>query len=366
MRYVRQCCAGVLFKVIAATFVLLPQVANLPAHAAPKGADASLIEQHIVAQQGLSLGLATMLLQSQWEVQNAIGLTVGQCFSPLGSGWGGIEELSQFNTGQAFGGHLRLYFDTACTQIYMDEKVRYRVRSFSPLDLVPVATIAVYSRSGRKTGTFELSGRVLGATSETHLRISATATFSPRDGSPQATVAFTCEIPPTEVDGALDVPCGDGIAQDFPVLGISTASVNPVILHMVTSSGITSITFKQDKRATLYTGALGALSVSVNPRNKIVLTGDATPYGADKIAGKAALWGLFPPRPTQWTINDAGHDADFSIALRSDLTRKLTGTITSSAMSTPLATMAIDQSGTGRISYSDGTTANVSSWIIAK
>lgn len=359
-------CFQLFRDLVLVAIALLPQIGGLPAHAVPKPVDATLIEQRLLAQQGLSLGLATILLQSQWLVENAIGLPIGQCFSPLGSGWGGVQELSQFNTGQTFGGHLRIYFDTACTQLYMDEKVKYNAVSYSPLNLVPHAAIAVFSRTGAKVGSFALTGRVLGATAESHLRISADATFSPHDGSPQATVAFTCEIPDSSVDGKADFFCGEGIAQNFPLIGMATASVTPLALHMVTNGGVTSVTFTQNRHATLYTGALDALSVKVNGNDKIVVVGDATPYGNDKLSGQAALYGLFPPKPTKWTFKDVGHNAEFAISLLSNLTRKLSGTIKPINGTTPLATLSVDQSGTGRITYSDATSANVSSWVVGR
>jgi hypothetical protein len=351
---------------VLATVALLPQVASVPAQAEPKPVDATLIEQRLLAQQGLSVGLATVLLQSQFVAQYAVGLPTGQCVSPLGSGWGGMQSLSNFETDKAFGGHLRLYFDTACTHLYMDEKVKYRVRSWSPEDFVPDADITVFSRSGAKVGEFALSGRILGATAETHLRISATATFSPHDGSPQAAVAFTCELPPTTVDGVWDVDCAEGIAQNFPLIGMATASVNPLALHIVASDGVSSVTFTQNGHATLYTGAIDALSLSVSAKNKIVLGGGASLYGVDKLSGGTALFGLFPPRPTKWVAKDVRHNAEFAISLVSDVTRRLAGTIGPINGTTPLATISVDQSGTGRITYSDATSANVSSWVVGR
>ena len=87
-------------------------------------------------------------------------------------------------------------------------------------------------------------------------------------------------------------------------------------------------------------------------------------YGRDKVSGEAAEFNLFPPKPTRWSVKDTGHSTEFAIALISDRTRKLSGTISPTNSATPLATIEVDQSGTGRISYSDGTNAAISSWVV--
>jgi len=74
---------------------------------------------------------------------------------------------------------------------------------------------------------------------------------------------------------------------------------------------------------------------------------------------------LFPPTPTAWSLKDAVSGLEFQIQVVSNTTRNLTFTISKGATGTALATGAIDQSGTGKITYSDGSSATITNWTLA-
>ena len=63
---------------------------------------------------------------------------------------------------------------------------------------------------------------------------------------------------------------------------------------------------------------------------------------------------------------DTGHDQAFTINVASNTVRNLIGTITRISTGAVLASLALDQSGTGTITYSDGTVAAVTSWTLAQ
>jgi uncharacterized protein (TIGR03437 family) len=90
-----------------------------------------------------------------------------------------------------------------------------------------------------------------------------------------------------------------------------------------------------------------------------------TPYTSTTASGGTAGTGLFPPTPTGWTLTDAAHDEQFQISVIDNTTRALSLTITQVSTGHNLATGSIDQSGTGTITYSDGSTGTITSWTLA-
>jgi hypothetical protein len=81
--------------------------------------------------------------------------------------------------------------------------------------------------------------------------------------------------------------------------------------------------------------------------------------------GGAADFVLFPPTPTGWTLTDSAHDEQVQISVIDNTIRNSTLTIKQISKGITLATGAVDQSGTGTITYSDGTTAAIANWTLA-
>lgn len=338
--------------------------------AARSQASATLIEQHILAQQGLSIGLAQITLQSQGISFAGFLYPVGEC-NALSLG-GSLKVLRGNFSPRKIAGRMQIFFDTACKKLYIDETV-----SFVPGTdhYRSSATYTLRSTSGAELGSFSLTGTL--ANISEGLQITGTTTFTPVDGSPPATFAYNCitlnnsnsaaragELPTPPLpppDSGTD--CAAGIVQNFPAIGLATASITPVTLHFTLDS---AVTFSQTSAARLMTGPIDSLSIRINPRDRVLVDGPATAYGRDRISGEAAKFNLFPPRPTKWVVKDTEHTAAFSIALTSDRTRTLSGTVGPLNGGTPLATLEVDQSGTGQITYSDGTKAAISSWVLSR
>lgn len=377
--YLRSFAGGVMVGVAGGRFrafgIFLAAVAGLAATAATiaaarsQGVPQSLIEQRILAQQGLSIGLAQITLQSQGLSFAGFIYPVGQC-NELSFG-GSLKVLSATFSPTKIAGRMQIFFDTACQRLYIDETVK-----FTPVQdhYKSSASYTLFSTTGVKLGTFALTGTL--ANIPTGNQITGTTTFTPHNNAPPATFAFSCQtlaaspaagnagvtpavIPP---DGGTD--CAVGIVQNFPQIGMATASITPITLHFTLFSADSKVTFSQTSPAKLMTGALDALSIRINGQGKVIVDGPAVAYGRDKVSGEAAEFNLFPPKPTRWNVKDTGHSTEFAIALTSDRTRKLSGTISPTNSATPLATIEVDQSGTGRISYSDGTNAAISSWVV--
>jgi hypothetical protein len=71
---------------------------------------------------------------------------------------------------------------------------------------------------------------------------------------------------------------------------------------------------------------------------------------------------FLPGLSTAWTVTDSAHDQQFQISVVDDTTRGLAGSITQISSGTTLATITLDRSGSGSITYSDGSTAIVTNW----
>jgi hypothetical protein len=115
----------------------------------------------------------------------------------------------------------------------------------------------------------------------------------------------------------------------------------------------------------MVTGKLGALKIIAPTDSELAIAGHQTDYGSVTTEGSAAQFSLFPPTPTTWSITDTAHDAKFSIAVLDDVMRNSSGTVKNISHHKVLAHFTVDQSGTGSITYSDGSEAAITSWLLA-
>jgi sugar lactone lactonase YvrE len=109
-------------------------------------------------------------------------------------------------------------------------------------------------------------------------------------------------------------------------------------------------------------GPLGGLKMTAPTVSTLAITG-GTAYGSATFQGYAGDLAVFIPTPTGWTATDKAHNQQFQIAETSSHT--FTGSITQISPSKTLATFTIDRSGTGTITYSDGSKAAVTNFLPA-
>jgi hypothetical protein len=354
-----------LCAVIAATVWAVP-VAPPAAHAAVAQ---TLITQRILAQQGLSIGLATITLRSQFVAFGGLFFTPGECTS-IGGG-GSFKTISQTVVPPAtYSGRVKIYFDAACTKLYIDENLSMRTISASPPTYLLSATAKVYSKLGAMVGTLRLTNNRLSGPTSTTLKLIGIQTFDPvATNAPELDMGISCEMPrnstilkPAALQLPGDIVCTAGVAQDFALIGMAAASLSKVTLRVATDG---KVTFLQTTPAQLKTGALGTLSVAVTTAGVVSITGTSTPYSTTTMSGQASQLTLFPPKPVTWSVVDQGHATKFTIQLLDNTTRNLSGTIRSTT-NLLISPFTLDQSGTGRITYSNGVIAPISSWVLAK
>ena len=110
----------------------------------------------------------------------------------------------------------------------------------------------------------------------------------------------------------------------------------------------------------------GAITPTSFPFVSSLVPSRGTAYGSDQVSGHVATFSLLPPPPTAWTSSDAAHDLRFDISVTSATTRSLDVTIKRITSGTTRASGHLDQSGTGTITFSDGSNAPVRSWVMGE
>lgn len=124
-----------------------------------------------------------------------------------------------------------------------------------------------------------------------------------------------------------------------------------------------AVTF-QSAGSTVETGVPGSLTMTAPTIDTLQVSGGKT-YGGSTLSGYGGDLSAFPPAPTGWTLTDAAHDQQFQITLVASPPGMFEATITQISTGKMLATATLDQSGTGTITYSDGSTAAVTDWLPA-
>jgi uncharacterized protein YjdB len=311
-----------------------------------------LLEQRVLVQQGLAVAMASTVLTSQFEVLFSARISGQTCHV--------AEDGSSY--GKTGGGttppmDVSVYYDGACTRPFMHEHVTVFNTVSGLSHIVAVATYLGPTGTTLGTTAFDesadlaLSGNVVVGS------IYGMGTFTPANGAPIVLLGLNCSL-----EANKQVPCQGGIVQNFPGLSRAIGSVTSITLTPPATEG-GPVTFVGG--SVLTTGSLDALTLTAPLPLSLLVQGGAQ-YGTTTAGGGEATFSLFPPTPTGWTVSDAGHDQSFTINVVSNSVRNLVGTVTRISNGAVLATVALDQSGTGTITYSDGTVAAVTNWTLAQ
>lgn len=328
-----------------------------------KAVSQTLLAEHAIAQQGLGVGLASTTFWTQFVTQFYSGILgpntcVAQSTGALHDG--ATDVLSRTGTTKGKG-QTNFYFDSACKKPYIAGTYKYDN---------PNATFeANYSGlTGFALG--KLKADVAGVEKGKAIGIQGIGTFTTASGT-SANLGFACDL--KDILGASDAArakqpmrtmiCSFAIAQKFSSLGQSLASVTTLKLRSRFSGAKQPFTFEGENSQTVTSS--GKLTVTSPGPLKLALSGPQTAYGSAVPSGSSASFALFPPKPTLWSISDSAHDVAFAIAVTDNNTRGSKGAITQISTGKTLATFAVDQSGTGSIKYSDGSTAAITSWILS-
>jgi hypothetical protein len=251
------------------------------------------------------------------------------------------------------GSQVTVFYDSQCQKPYIATGPSTRETSVAGgLNLAETATY--YGLNGTAIGTLTLNETALVA-SDSSFTVSGLGIFTPAAAAATPVqLGLTCSL------GQSSTLCAGGIAQDFPQLGVAIGSVTPLTLN---ASGLNAaISFTGS--GSVVTGPVGSLKLTNPSPTSLVVQGGQS-YDTIAASGGAASFALFPPTPTAWTLTDSAHDQKFQISVVDNTTRNLSVTITQVSTGSTLATGSLDQSGTGAITWSDGTATAVTNWTLA-
>jgi hypothetical protein len=305
------------------------------------------VTERELAQTGLAIGLASTVLQSQFEVFYAMLGQAPSCTEIAGGG----SVMSGASPTQ-----VTVYFDNGCTKPYISTGPSTTLNgNGNEATISEIATY--YGLNGDAVGTIKLNETV--EDNNSSINLYGLGIFTPSSGAQTPVqLGVYCVLSDSTTD-----PCAGGIAQDFPALGLAIGAVTPLTLT-VNLNGVTDpVQFTGG--GTAVTGPLRSLTLmNPNPPTSLEIQG-GTDYATTTASGGAGAFELFPPTPTSWTLTDSAHDEEFQITLASDTTRVLNITIIQVSTKATLATGRIDQSGFGSITYSDGTAATITNWTLS-
>ena len=311
----------------------------------------SLLEQHVLAQQGLSIGLAGSFVKAEFAVVEASS-KINKCAAL--DGGGSLKILSASRTGNTAKGTVDVYYDAKCKTRYMDASFTATKTSTSTLSGSENATI------------YDMTGHVLAKTNlniafalgtEGVANISMVGKFTPT-GLSAVDLGLICTDPllPTTTS-----TCSVGIAQTSAAVHADIASITPATIKVNPQNGGTI----KVTAATLAQGSMDTLGISSPNPATLKITGADTKVGNASASGSFHRFSIEPVGPTSWTSTDSANGAKFAISLASGGST-FAGTIKATATDKTLAKISVDRSGTGTITYSNNLKVNISSWVIAR
>jgi trimeric autotransporter adhesin len=320
--------------------------------------DPALVEERVLAQQGLAIALASTVLQSQLYtlVELVAQGSTGGCVALPGGG--GLVLLTA-TTVIPF--QIGFYFDAACSRVYMKETVTTFTADNSLGNYHIIANALYTGPTGTALGSiaFDESANsiALGTGNRLTGTVNGLGTYTSLVGAPSVRLGLNCNLVAAGHNIGI---CQGGIAQDFAGQSAAFGSVTTLALDSTAAGTVTL-----SGTSLLTSGALGALTLTQPTATSMVVNGGST-YGTTADAGGAASFTLFPPTPTGWNVTDAAHDQLFAISVADNSVRNLVGSLKRISTGATLATIALDQSGTGTITYSDNTTAPITSWMLSQ
>jgi hypothetical protein len=332
-------------------------VTNVTVTCVPLAPPDNLVAERALAQTGLSIGLAAVVLQSQMEVFD-IAQTPTSCEAakdgPFSVRTGTTPTLILPNGSALY--PVILYYDASCTRPYITGDVTSVAQAGE--DTLAMSETATFSGlDGTNLGTMALNVNLDGSGAGDGMEVYGLSVFTPASG-PKTPVhlGLHCAIP-------LNGPCAGAIVQDFPALDLAIGTVTAINLTPIkdASGDPTGATFTAS--GSTFSGPMGSLTLTYpSPASFVVQAGTA--YASTTGSGGAAF-SLSASTPTSWRLTDAAHDQQFQISMVNTTTRAMSLTIARVSTGAALATGSVDHSGSGSITYSDGSTAAITSWTLA-
>jgi hypothetical protein len=320
----------------------------------------SLLEQNVLTQQGLAIGLMHTMIQSQLDIGRGQSAAIGSCLSLFQGGNGSQKTLARGNGGDDF--TVELYYDNACTKRYVHAVVS--AGGANPNVIRFAETLIYYRSTGVKLGTARVVQK-LGDSSKgaNFSQISDVGTFTPVNGGLPADFGFECAYPNT-VTNTAPIDCSVGVAQKINMLSEDVASLTSIDGTLTRIAGIQQKETFSGTKAKLVRGQ--NLGISAPTMQTIEITGTSVSVGSSSTHGSIGRVSAFMGAPTSWTVTDTGHNAKFSMTLHATTNPFFAGTVAALGSGTPAATIRTDIAGTGSVTFSNNQKIKISNWMLVK
>lgn len=314
------------------------------------------VEPRIMTQVGLDMALTLNLLQNELGIINYNDTTPPKCTKLASAGSTKTLSVTTISPTQRVSA-IDTYFDAACKKPYSHASVMVTVAvGTNTATLVETATYL--QPSGKPVGTLAITDVFSIVNKIETLR--GLGTFTQAGNQLAADVGFTCSTPAVNTSKVLT--CKGGVAQTFRSLNKSLASIVPFTVTASENTGAPSVTLA-GTASNLRIGPAGSLSITAPTPGSLGIGGGGTAYATTTLSGGEGRFTLFPPMPTMWTFTDTAHNAQFSYHVVSNTTRAARATVTAISPVSGLATIVVDESGTGKVTYSDGRAAAVRGFL---
>jgi len=224
--------------------------------------DPKLLEQRVMAQEGIGVQLATQTFLSQISLAfNVLGPTIGMGRASDGTECGMADflpELFPLGPSDPIGGSLiwtptspdtpgyaTLFYDSKCTKPWMNAELDGWLAEGDLFNLSAATneTASLIGKNGSPLGTMNITEAAALTLSMDPIAWNSTAyglgTFTPEDGAPTAQLGLTCSIDLVQFfyEGEAG-NCDGAIAQDYPKLGLSLGFVVPLSITPVITPGV--------------------------------------------------------------------------------------------------------------------------------
>jgi len=158
-------------------------------------------------------------------------------------------------------------------------------------------------------------------------------------------------------EGTASLGCGFGAVDHDQTAGNDLgATVTVTAAVGTTQSGLTNVNVNGS--AAGYSGALDALKLAAGTAPNWVISGGTTTDSAT-LTGALAFNSLGIASSGTMTVTDSADQGSVTFTATSTGD---TGAITDTATGKTVATFTVDQSGNGTVTFSNGTTAQISAW----
>lgn len=348
---------------------------------------ASQIDQRIVAQVGLGVGLQSSVFKTQLQILDALRSRVGVCITAHQHGGDdhddgdrvgkvGLrnddnnddDDDSQDDGGGSFklvelsangplniNAIIEVYYDNECKKVFIHAPLKVQPTGQNGISFTESATF--FKPVGTVLG--KLTVNASGAKTDSELKLNGTGTFVPSNGGVHVEFGLDCAFP-TVLTGANPFVCNGAVVASFNALKFDlgllsslTTKVTEVECHDFVGS------FRGTER--LVGGPFGKLGISLKD-DSVRITGPSVSLGTIVIAGSEHLGAS--PSLIAWTVTDAQHDIVASINAAKGSTQGFVGIIKDTITQKTLATFSVDQSGSGWMIFSNNQNVSITSWII--